>query len=256
MTDKSGLAARMKRYEEAYRDILPRRTYTMMRLDGRAFGTYLKNSEKPFDRSFVEDMDRVAVALCREIQGVQFAYTQSDEITLLVTDFQTLQSEQPFGGVVPKLLSIPPSLASAVMHEFRRQKSVLFPQFDCRIWTLTDPVEVANSFVWRQRDAVTNSILMLAQHYYKQPQLQGKSTNELQNMLYTDHGVNWNDLEPGLKRGRVVEFRGHWPKDPTGLAHPDDEHSRANWVVMDAPHFAAQPDNWLATVIPKLPSLT
>jgi tRNA(His) 5'-end guanylyltransferase len=249
--NRTALGDRMKRYERAFKQTLPRRAYTLMRLDGRAFHTYLKDSEKPFDNGFVEDMDAVATVLCKEIQGVQFAYTQSDEISLLITDFQTLQSDPPFGGVVAKLLSIPPSIASVVMHS--RRQSRLLPQFDCRVWSMTDPVEVANYFVWRQRDAVTNSIQMLAQHYYRPRSLHGRSTNELQGILFREQGVNWNDLDGGLKRGRVV-----YPKYRTAealAASGDDKQMSAAWLVSPASNFVAAPDNWLAAVIPPLPSL-
>lgn len=252
MDDNTGLAERMKRYEHTYRAVLPRRTYTLMRLDGRAFHTYLKGSEKPFDRGFVKDMDMVADALCREIAGVQFAYTQSDEVSLLLTDFQSNHTEPWMGGNVAKMLSLSASIASVAMHVCRN--SDLMPQFDCRVWTMSDPVEVANYFLWRQQDAVRNSIQMLGQHYFTQKQLHGKSTNQIQEMLHAGHGINWNDLEVGLKRGRVVEYRGRFPKDPTGLSDLSDE-ARENWRIIDAPHFIAEPGNWLADRIPSLPTL-
>lgn len=246
------LGDRMKRYEQTFRQVLPRRAYTLMRLDGRAFHTYLKDSEKPFDESFVRDMDVVAETLCREIQGAQFAYTQSDEVSLLLTDFESTQSEPWFGGRADKMISIAASLASVSMYIGRRGDRM--PQFDCRVWSMTDPVEVANYFVWRQGDAVTNSIQMLAQHYYRPTALKGRSTDELQDILSREQGVNWDALDMGLKRGRVVQYRGRFPKDPTGLSNLSDE-DRENWRVIDAPRFAAEPDNWLATAIPSLPSL-
>jgi tRNA(His) 5'-end guanylyltransferase len=252
MTENTPLNERMKRYENVYRAVLPRRTYTLMRLDGRAFHTYLKNADKPFDLDFVKCMNVVAEALCREIQGAQFAYTQSDEISLLLTDFQSLQSEPWFGGNVSKMLSVSASLASVTLYALRRGDYA--PQFDCRVWTMTDPVEVANYFIWRQRDAVRNSIQMLAQHYYSPRSLNGRSTNELQDILFREQNINWNDLDTGLKRGRVVEYRGHFPADPTGLSNLSSQ-DRENWQVVDAPHFSTSPKAYLATLIPQLPSL-
>lgn len=240
--DNTPLGDRMKAYEFTFRPTMPRRAYTLMRLDGRAFHTYLKNAKKPFDDAFVKHMDHVAVALCQEIQGAQFAYTQSDEVSLLITDFQSLQTEPWFGGRVDKMTSISASLAAVVMD--RWQKQVWRPQFDCRVWSMTDPVEVANYFVWRQRDAVRNSIQMLAQHYYKPRALEGKSTDELQDILFREQGVNWNDLDAGLKHGRII----YSPAALTNGGMP-------GWTVAPAPHFAAQPDNLLALAIPPLPSL-
>lgn len=249
-TDNTPLGNRMKAYEFTFRQTLPRRAYTLMRLDGRAFHTYLKGCQKPFDKAFVDDMDAVARALCREIQGAQFAYTQSDEISLLLTDFQSRQSEPWFGGRVDKMTSIAASFASVSLD--RRRRGTLLPQFDCRVWSMSDPVEVANYFLWRQWDAVTNSIQMLAQHYYKPPALHGKSCDELQDMLFREHGVNWNNLDDGLKRGRII-----YPKYPTDeeLKASGDEKQRAAWLVGAAPHFAASPENRLAALIPPLPTL-
>lgn len=253
MTDNTPLGDRMKRYEMTYRQTMPRRTYTLMRLDGRAFHTYLKDSEKPFDRRFTADMDVVATALCIEIQGAQFAYTQSDEISLLLTDFQFLQSELWFGGRVDKMTSVAASIASVCLDRF--QKRTLPPQFDCRIWSMSDPVEVANYFLWRQRDAVRNSIQMLAQHYFTQAQLHGKKTDEIQEMLFSEHGINWNDLDAGLKRGRVISPKYGSIKAWDAAGDDHQRGVRPTWQRADAPHFAAQPDNWLAAIIPPLPNL-
>lgn len=235
MDDNTPLDVRMKAYEHAFRTHLPRRTYTLMRLDIRAAHTYLKRADRPFDEKFVNDMDHTAMALCREIQGARFAYTQSDEISLLLTDFDTLQSEPWFGGNVAKLTSLSAATASVFLHIRRPAGGMV--QFDSRVWSMSDPVEVANYFVWRQRDAVRNSIQMVGQHYFSQAQLHGKNTNEVQDMLFKQHGVNWNDIDPGCKRGRLAWDIG------------------MGWIAGPAPHFDAAPGGELAGLIPALPSL-
>jgi tRNA(His) 5'-end guanylyltransferase len=238
MTDNTLLGNRMKQHEHAFRHTLPRRAYTLMRLDGRSFHTYLRGSAKPFDMAFVTAMDEVAAAVCKEVSGTVFAYVQSDEISLLVTDFDRPETQAYFGGVVAKLLSVPASVASVQMYMRRGYQNRMFPQFDNRVWSMADPVEVANYFVWRQRDAVRNSIQMLGQHWFTQAELHGKNTDEVQEMLFQTHGVNWGKLDEGLKNGRVVV---------TDQLNP--------WLVVPAPKFAARPDNWLADMIPSLPSL-
>jgi tRNA(His) 5'-end guanylyltransferase len=150
MSDTSALGDRMKRHEAAHRAVLPRRTYTVLRVDGRSFHNYLRGAAKPFDEQFMADMDAVAEALCSEITGSVFAYTQSDEVSILATDFATEQTEPWFGGVVAKQLSAAASLATAVLNERRPGRRALF---DARVFTLSDPVEVANYFLWRQRRA-------------------------------------------------------------------------------------------------------
>lgn len=226
------LGIRMKGYETAFRQVLPRRAYTLMRLDGRAFHTYLRNAQKPFDMDFVEQMGTLAQWLCVDIQGAQFAYTQSDEISILVTDFESTQSQPWVGGRTDKFVSLSAGLASAYMYGMRRKHPGV-PVYDCRVWSMTDPVEVANYFVWRQNDAVTNSIQMLGQYHFTAAELHGKSCNDIQEMLFQQKGINWNDTDARCKRGQLVHGAS----------------------IEAAPYFAAQPDNWLATAIPSLPSL-
>lgn len=256
MSDSTALGDRMKRYEAAHWTVLPRRTYTLLRCDGRSFHTYLRGCQKPFDEQFMTDMDAVAEALCGEISGAAFAYTQSDEISILVTDFATIQTQPWFDGVVAKVLSISASLATAVLNERRPGKQALF---DSRVFTISDPVEVANYFLWRQRDAVRNSISMAAQAHFSHTRLHGVSSAAMQELLFTEAGVNWNDYPDGCKRGRItVRHTGERPVEYV------DKHSgqtvqttavRSWWETSPAPHFTTKPGDCLADVIPEMPSL-
>lgn len=238
MSDNTPLGDRMKRYERPYQQHLPRRSYTVMRLDGRAFHTYLRGADKPFDMTFVSEMNAMAQWLCVDIQGSQFAYVQSDEISILITDFAAIQTEPWVGGRVDKMVSLAAGRASAYLARLRQNHPGI-PTFDCRVFPLSDPVEVANYFIWRQQDAVRNSIQMVGQTYFSQADLHGKSGNEVQEMLHQKRGVNWNDTDPGCKRGRIV-------------ARSETE----GWVTLAAPHFVAEPGTFLADAIPRLPTLT
>ncbi|MFI8872463.1 tRNA(His) guanylyltransferase Thg1 family protein [Streptomyces sp. NPDC055243] len=256
MTDHTTLGDRMKRYEATYRAVLPRRTYTLLRLDGRAFHSYLRGAVKPFDETFMADMDAVAEALCVEISGAAFAYSQSDEISILVTDFASIQTQPWFDGVVAKLLSVSASLATAVLNERRPGKRALF---DARAFTISDPVEVANYFLWRQRDAVRNSISMAAQAHFSHKRLHGVSSAGMQELLFTEAGVNWNDYPDGCKRGRVAVRR----TGERSVEYVDKRTSetvstvavRSWWETSAAPHFTTKPGDWLANTIPEMPSL-
>src|SRR5690606_41509505 len=104
------------------------------------------------------------------ITGTAVADPRSDEIGLLLTDVATPQTQPWFGGVVAKQLSVSASLATAVVNERRPGKRALF---DARVFTISDPVEVANYFLWRQRDAVRNSISMAAQAHFSHKRLHG-----------------------------------------------------------------------------------
>ncbi|MET9609756.1 tRNA(His) guanylyltransferase Thg1 family protein [Streptomyces sp. NPDC006512] len=257
MSDTTALGDRMKRYEAAHKTVLPRRTYTILRLDGRAFHTYLRDAEKPFDMTFVGDMAAVTEALCAEAAGAAIAYTQSDEISLLLTDFATPGTEPWFGGVVAKQLSVSASLATAVLNERRPGRRALF---DARVFTMSDPVEVANYFLWRQRDAVRNSISMAAQAHFSHKRLHRVSTGEMQELLWSEKGVNWNDYPEACKRGQVatrltgeraVEYVDKRTRETTRTTAV-----RSWWEVDGAPHFTTEPTGWLARMIPAMPVLT
>jgi tRNA(His) 5'-end guanylyltransferase len=255
-TDKTALGDRMKRYEAAHRAVLPRRTYTLLRIDGRAFHSYLRGCARPFDEEFMADMDAVAEALCAEISGARFAYTQSDEVSVLFTDFASAGTEPWFGGVVAKQVTIAASLATAVLNERRRGKRALF---DARVFTLSDPVEVANYFLWRQRDAVRNSISMAAQAHFSHKRLHGVNTGGMQELLWSEAGVNWNDYPDGCKRGRVsVRLTGQRPVEYLDKRSGETVRTtavRSWWETHPAPHFTTEPGWWLAQAIPALPSL-
>jgi tRNA(His) 5'-end guanylyltransferase len=257
MTDSTALGDRMKAHEAVHRAVLPRRTYTLLRLDGRAFHSYLRGSRRPFDEAFMADMDAVAEAVCAEVSGTAFAYAQSDEISLLITDFAAPGTQPWFGGITAKVLSVSASLGTAVLNERRPGGRALF---DARVFTLADPVEVANYFLWRQRDAVRNSISMAAQAVFSHKRLHGVPTSAMQDLLFTEHGINWNDYPDGCKRGRTTVRK----VGPRETSYTDKRTStlktivamRSWWETGAAPHFTAEPGGWLADMIPALPTLT
>lgn len=256
MSDNTSLGDRMKEYEAVHRAVLPRRTYTLLRLDIRAAHTYLRGAQRPFDEEFMADMDAVAEAVCSEISGTVFAYTQSDEISLLITDFATIQTQPWFGGVTAKQVSISAALATAVLNERRPGKRALF---DSRVFTISDPVEVANYFLWRQRDAVRNSISMAAQAYFSHKRLHGVTSNGMQELLFTEAGVNWNDYPDGCKRGRVTtRHSGERPVEYVDKRSGETAQTtavRSWWETGAAPHFTTKPGDWLSETIPAMPSL-
>jgi tRNA(His) guanylyltransferase len=93
MSDSTSLGDRMKRYEAVTQSALPRRTYTVIRVDIRAAHVYLRAADRPFDYEFMADMDATAEAMCAEISGAVLAYAQSDEISILATDFDSHGTE-------------------------------------------------------------------------------------------------------------------------------------------------------------------
>lgn len=205
------LGDRMKgQYENRTRVMLPRRTHTIVRCDGKAFHSFTRHCEKPNDSRLAQALDDAAVALCEEAQGAAVAYVQSDEISVLLTDFATITTEAWFDGNLQKIVSIASSVVTAAFNGayFPLEQPVPSKQalFDARAFTIPDPIEVENYFIWRQQDATRNSIQGLAQAHFSHRQLQGVNTAALQEMLFREKGINWNDLEPYWKRGRCVVY--------------------------------------------------
>jgi tRNA(His) 5'-end guanylyltransferase len=266
VTDKTALGDRMKTYEAVTRAVLPRRTYAVVRADGRSFHSYLRHAAKPFDGHVSAAMNAVAQALCEEMQGAVFAYTQSDEVSVLLTDFGSTHTQPWFGGVVQKMASIAASVATTAFNDayppardWTGEGNTRYATFDARVFTIPDPVEVANYMLWRQRDAVRNSISMAAQAVIPHKQLQGKNSGEMQEMLWSEHGINWNDYPAGVKRGRVcvrhTEEQDIVYTDRRTGQETTTRALRSRWLSEAAPHFTAKPDGWLASIIPTMPVL-
>lgn len=228
-------------YEFRSKSMLPRRTHTVVRLDGKAFHSYTRDLERPFDVQFTVDMAETAQFLCMQMQGARLAYVQSDEISVVLTDFATPHTQAWFDGNQQKIVSISASMATAKFNELRPGK---LAYFDSRAFTIPDPVEVENYIIWRQKDAVRNSISMVAQAKFSPRQLHGKSANEMQEMLFTEHGINWNEYDPMLKRGTVI-----YPStQPATISYTDKRdnstHSttvdRRVWTIAGAPTFTKE----------------
>jgi tRNA(His) guanylyltransferase len=195
------LGDRMKgQYEDRTRYLLPRRTFTILRLDGKAFHAYTRQLQRPYDLGFMGDMDAAAAALCEQAQGAACAYVQSDEISVLLADFATITTEAWFDAGLQKLVSVSASIVTAAFNARRPGPQA---HFDCRAFTIPDRVEVGNYFVWRQQDATRNSINMAAETVASHRELMGIDSKGRQEILHR-HGINWNDYPLGFKRGRMV----------------------------------------------------
>lgn len=202
MKSKDSLGDRMKSYyEDRTRFLLSRRTYTIIRIDGKAFHSYTRGLDRPFDKKLISDMDDTACYVCANIQGAKMAFVQSDEISILLTDFDNLDTSAWFDGNIQKIVSVSASLATAKFNDLRPGKLACF---DSRVFTIPFREEVENYFIWRQQDATHNSISSSAQALFSHKELNGKSTDEMQAMLL-QRGINWNDLPIEWKRGRVIK---------------------------------------------------
>ena len=197
---KDDLGNRMKHnFEDRTRHYLPRRTYTIVRVDGKAFHGLTKGCDRPFDINFMHAMNDTALTLCEEIQGARCAFVQSDEISFLLTDFETIKTDAWFDGNLQKIVSVVASMATSTF-------SALFDRvalFDARAFTIPDPTEVENYFIWRQKDAMRNAIQMAAQSIYSPQELHGKSCLEQLDMLSLA-GFSWRDHGNRARYGGMV----------------------------------------------------
>jgi len=186
-----------EKYEAPFRSIVPQRTNLIVRVDGRSFHTYTRSSEKPYDRQIAGAMDAGAQAVCSEMMGCRFAYGQSDEYSFLATDFDSFQSEAWFNGNVQKIASIAASISTSAFNLMRlsqtlergikpdgpQLRSLMTATFDARAFVIPSRSEVENYFVWRQQDAIRNSLNMLASCHYSHRELHNVSTSDRHELL-------------------------------------------------------------------------
>lgn len=291
------LGKRMKEYyEQVPKTKLMRRCPVIIRIDGKAFHSFTKGFVRPFDDVLITSMQETAKYLCENIQGCVLSYQQSDEISLVLIDYQKLTSEAFFDYEVQKMCSIVASMATMefnkrftanYLHYFyvdefdfnKRKKTELRKKldmlkiysnaidkgamFDARCFNIPKE-EVTNYIYWRQLDATRNSIQMVGQANFSYKELHGKSCNQIQDMLMTQKGINWNDYPVYQKRGSCCVKEkyfvpcegGNSIQSPAGCSDPylDDEITegvwRTRWVVdKEIPIFKGEDRNYIDKLI-------
>ena len=209
---KDDLGRRLKQdYEDALRIQLPRRSYVVIRIDGRGFHKFTAGLERPYSSRLADALDAAALQLCREMIGCRFAYGQSDEYSFLLTDFEREDAALWFDGNLQKIVSVSASIFTGVFNKTFDSDQVA--AFDSRVMVISQRAEVARYFLWRQLDASSNSLNMLASAHFSHRELLGKSTSEKHEMLYSK-GLNWAHEPTDFKRGRVVRHHAEaWETD-------------------------------------------
>ena len=261
---KDEIGDRMKQfYEDRTRFLLPRRTYTILRIDGKSFHSYCRGLKEPFDEGLIEDMDATACYLCKNIQGSKFAFVQSDEISILMTDFDAIGTDAWFDGNIQKIVSVAAGLATAEFNRLRLLRKFSnvvatvdvimqvfkWATFDARVFTIPANYEVENYFIWRQKDATRNSISSVAQSLYSHKELEGKNNNQKQEMIF-QKSINWNDYAPKLKRGRFIQKEMRiLTNDVFKSYNIVNTYERSFWVSTECPIFTQERD-FLTNKIP------
>lgn len=204
--DNTALGDRMKFYEgRNTSDVLMPMIPVMARMDGRSFSKFTANMARPYDKRLSDLMVETTKFLVKSTNA-RCGYTQSDEITLVFLQ-DSMESDIFFGGKLFKMMSLLGSMTSVFfnrnMHLYVPECMNQSPVFDARVWNVPLEYEAANCFIWREMDATRNSVSMAAQSMYSHKELQGKSSAEMQEMIF-QKGQNWNDYPNFFKRGTYV----------------------------------------------------
>lgn len=221
----------------------------IIRLDGNNFSKWTKSLTKPFDENLTTLMVETTKYLVKETNAV-VGYTQSDEITLILYS-DNRKSAIYNDGKKQKILS---KLTSKCSNFFNSQRPKYLPNhnrladFDCRIYQTPSLADACGQLVWRENDAVRNSVSMLGQSLYSPNVLLGLKMEQLQDKMMVEKGVNWNDLDAKFKRGtyvkRIQQFENLTLTDLEAL--PEQHNARKNpqtpivrnkICVMDYPIF-------------------
>ena len=281
--DRSDLANRMKEfYETIPKTRLMRRCPVVVRLDMRAGHTFCRGFERPFDELFIKSMQETAKYMCENVQGCVLSYQQSDEISLILVDYKKLNSSAFFDYEVQKVCSITASMATMAFNKYFeeevRYNSDIFYEpwnhdekekklfssyfksikkgamFDSRCFNIPKE-EVTNYIYWRQLDASRNSVQMVGQANFSDKELHKKTTNQIQDMLMTQKGINWNDFPTYQKRGsccikEVYYLDKNGEEVPVEDSNKDDVTKRSRWIIDEnIPIFKGEDRQYIENLI-------
>lgn len=247
--------------------------------DGKAFHTFTRGFQKPFDEVLIKTMQETTKYLCENIQGCVLGYTQSDEITLVLIDYQRFETSAWFDYEIQKICSISASMATMAFNRYFKENvkeyashipyyGTMYPcdekeqkymnilnkavdkgaMFDARVFNIPKE-EVTNCVYWRQLDASRNSIQMVGQANFSHKELQNKTCNMIQDMLMTQKGINWNDLPTYQKRGSCC-IRNYMICDPYGNRMFDKNAGDNEWIIdKEIPIFTGEGRQYIERLI-------
>lgn len=249
---KDSLGTRLKEnYEIRARNYLNRRTPVIIRIDGKAFHTFCKRFKRPYDEFLNLSLNQVMSQLCQNIQGVKFAERHSDEISLLLTDYDTHETDCWFDYSVQKMCSVSASMATANFCAAMSLGEAItleesWPCFDARCFNIPE-AEIANYFWWRMLDGKRNSINMVAQANFSHNELQGLTCNEMQEKLWQEKQINWATLPKGQKIGFTCLRKETMKPIPDG-PKKGELVERSVWSVEGSPSSKTELDELINSI--------
>lgn len=193
----------MKTWERSARVTLPAKSFLVIRCDGRSFSKFTAGLNRPFDARLAADMLATTQALCEEVSGPLFGFTQSDELSIVASDMGSQHAEHWFGGEVTKVVSSAASFVTAVFNDLRGGLDNRPAMFDARAFTLPDVAAVERYLSWRQADARRNAVSMLCHEFLGHRAVQGVPTRE-RLVLLAAAGVDIDAYDLGFVHGRFV----------------------------------------------------
>lgn len=232
MSKYSDFDKRMKKYEYVSRHYLTTRTPVIIRIDGKAFHTFTRGFQRPFDDVLSAAMQDTMRYLCENIQGCVLGYTQSDEITLVLIDYKELNTSAWFDYNIQKCASVAASMATLAFNKAFSRCGIISwdcahgiaetkgAMFDARVFNIPKE-EVTNNIYWRQQDAIRNSIQMVGHANFSDKQMHGKNTSEIIKMLLDEKRIDWNSYPTKYKRGSCC------------IRKVDQTTGRSSWVIDD-----------------------
>jgi len=269
---RDSLGDRMKTYENVTRNYLTRRTPVIVRVDGCHFHSFTKKFDKPYDLILNKTMTDTMKYLCENIQNCVFGYTQSDEITLVLCDYKTLNTTAWFNNNIQKIASVSASLATcafnqkftaniysygresfpdwdeggtnrtfseeekrrATLVEAYSKASIKGATFDSRVFNIP-PEEVCNCLIWRQQDAIRNSVQGLGQLFFSQRQLEGKNCEDIKRMIATQKGILWHNIPLKFQRGSccLMDRGKGWIVDDRIPLFKEDRNYINKWLTFE-----------------------
>ena len=241
-------------YEKRAQTSLIRKIPVIIRVDGKCFKSFCKRFKKPYDHFLNNSLNDVMKFLCENIQGAKLAERHSDEISILLTDFDTIQTDAYFDYEVQKICSIVASMATAEFCRLLAQASYKkrffgslggwsnrvclkwyesWPNFDTRCFNIPQD-EISNYFWWRMLDAKRGSINMVAQAHFSHKSLQGLSCDQMQEKLWQEKQINWAKLPQGQKIGFICRKEKCEKEIPNG-PNKGEKVERNVWAIIESP---------------------
>ncbi len=205
--DKDSLGNRIKAYEKASRPFLTARTPVICRIDGRAFHTFTRGCEKPYDDILMKSMIYAATEVALDMQGFKLAYVQSDEASFLITDYDCIDTQGWFNYNLSKMVSISASVMTANFNKYwgiaTMGRRDTIATFDSRAFNIST-MDISNYFLWRAKDWSRNSLQMFSRSVFSHSELNGKRRDDMHEMLH-QKGKNWTtDTTPQQRNGTFI----------------------------------------------------